>query len=232
VVRRVVLVQHDRGPADDRVHTCFLGHGFEPVMRRPFAGEALPASNEGIAGSVIYGGGFEAYATNRYPFLKEEVRWIEACIASDIPLLGICQGAQQFAHVLGARVGPPSGGEHEFGYCPLYPTEAGKSILAAPIHVTQSHFHTFGLPAGAVHLASSDLFENQAFSYGKTTYAFQFHAEVTPEGFRRWQERPGAPFGKFGVQEWAEQDRLMELHDAVQEAWFFGFLDRLFGPAA
>lgn len=225
---RLVLIRHGDEPLDDRVHSFAVSRGFEPAVVRPFAGERLGELDHGVAGSVIYGGMFEAYETEKYPFLKDEARWIEACMKRGIPVLGICQGAQQIAHVLGAPVGPPPGGEHEFGYYALYPTEAGREILPEPIRVTQSHFHTFGIPHGGVRLASSDLFENQAFSYGEKTYAFQFHAEVTAAGFRRTQER-STMFGKPGAQTREEQDRLMPLHDAVQEKWFLAFLDRFFG---
>lgn len=228
---RMVLIRHGDEPLDDRVHAFATSQGFEPAVIRPFTGEPLGEPDDAVHGAVVYGGRFEAYETGKYPFLKDEARWIEACMKRNIPLLGICQGAQQIAHVLGAPVGPPPGGQHEFGYYPVHATEAGKPILPASIHVAQSHFHTFGIPHGAERLASSDLFDNQAFRYGDNTYAFQFHAEVAPQGFRRWQERPGAPYGELGAQPRAEQDRLMLVHDAVQAEWFFGFLGRLFGSA-
>jgi GMP synthase (glutamine-hydrolysing) len=65
--------------------------------------------------------------------------------------------------------------------------------------------------------------------YGARTYAFQFHGEVTRNGFRRWQDRDRAPWGMAGVQSREEQDRLGVAHDPGQHAWFMGFLARLFG---
>jgi hypothetical protein len=65
--------------------------------------------------------------------------------------------------------------------------------------------------------------------YGATTFGLQFHAEVTRTGFRRWQSRDWACFGKPGAQNRDEQDRLGAQHDAAQHHWFMGFLDRLFG---
>jgi GMP synthase (glutamine-hydrolysing) len=65
--------------------------------------------------------------------------------------------------------------------------------------------------------------------YGATTFGFQFHAEVTPAGFRRWQSRDRAAFDKPGAQTRDEQDRLGPQHDLAQHNWFMGFLDRLFG---
>jgi GMP synthase (glutamine-hydrolysing) len=227
--RRLVLVRHDAGPRDDRVSTFGTENGFELDYRHPFAGETLDEPDDGVAGTIVFGGKYEVYETGKYPFLKDEARWLEACIKKGVPVLGICQGSQQIAYTLGAEVGPPPSGAHEFGYYELTPTAVGRDVFPAPLHVTQAHFHTFGIPAGAEHLASSALYPNQAFRYGDKTYAFQFHPEVTIEGFRRWQAAPWAAYGKPGAQDRQEQDRLMLAHDATQAAWFYGFLGRLFG---
>ncbi|WP_246675249.1 glutamine amidotransferase [Mesorhizobium sp. B2-3-4] len=227
--KRIVLVRHSDEPADDRVFVYLQQNGSEPVLRRAFAGESLDADDT-VAGGVIYGGMYNVYDTAPHPFLLEEYRFIDFCMNAGIPLLGICQGAQQIAWLHGAHVGPPASGVHEFGYYPLYPTEGAEDFLPAPIHVTQSHWHGFELPEGAQRLASSDLFPNQAFRIGDKVYGLQFHAEVTPIGFRRVQNRPGANYDKPGAQTREEQDRLVVLHDAAQAAWFNEFLLKLFPP--
>jgi len=227
--RRVILIRHGDEPDDDRVTAFLRGRGFATEVRKPFAGDELPDVNGGVAASVVYGGPFSVFEEDRHPFLIEEARWIGDCIAAQVPLLGICQGAQQIARVLGAEVGPAPAGWHEFGYYEIAATEAGRSLLPPSLVVTQSHWHGFGIPPGAERLAGSALFPNQAFRFGETTYGFQFHAEVTPEGFRRWQKAPWAMYGKPGAQTAAEQDRLMALHDRAQHDWFMGFLARLFG---
>ncbi|CAA9551456.1 MAG: hypothetical protein AVDCRST_MAG79-2735 [uncultured Thermoleophilia bacterium] len=229
---RVVLIRHDDGPPDDRVFTYLASHGFAPDIRRPYAGDRLGRPDGSVVGTVLYGGPFPVFETARHPFLRDEHRWLEACIDRQLPVLGICQGAQSIAATLGARCGPRPGEPHEFGYYRVHPTPAGTSFLPGPLHVAQSHFHEFETPEGGELLAWSDLFPQQAFRYGRSTFALQFHAEVTTEGFRRWQERPGAPYGRPGAQTRAEQDRLMDEHDARQAAWFSGFLGDLFGVAA
>lgn len=233
--RDLILVRHGDDPPDDRVVTFAVENGFNPVIRKPFKGESLgdPLCEPGpeVAGTVIYGGPFNVFDEDLHPFLKDEARWIRACMDRGLPILGICQGAQQIARLLGAEVGPAPGEPHEFGYYPIIPTDQARDFLPDTLHMVQAHFHTFALPQGAVHLATSPLFANQAFRVGDTVYGLQFHPEVTIEGFRRWQERPWAAWGKPGAQTRQEQDRLMAEHDAAQAAWFYGFLGRLFGTA-
>ena len=101
--------------------------------------------------------------------------------------------------------------------------------MPGPLHLFQAHFHTFDLPKGAVHLAQSDAFPNQAFRLGKNVYGVQFHAEVTIEGFQRWQMSKENSYGQPGAQDRATQDQLMYAHDAAQADWFYGFLAKLFG---
>ena len=232
MTKRVVLVRHGDDPPDDRVYTYLRANGFEADLRRPYQGDSLGEVDDTVCGTVIYGGPFNAFATQEHPFLKEEYRWIEACLTDDVPMLGICQGAQQIALHLGAEVGPKPGEPYEFGYYRVDPTEDGRDFLARPLWFTQAHYHMFGIPETAVHLARSEAFENQAFRYGDKVFGLQFHAEVTPSGFRRWQDDKGADFGKPGAQTREEQDDLQARHDDAQDAWFGGFMTSLFGTAA
>jgi GMP synthase (glutamine-hydrolysing) len=227
--KRVVLVRHGDDPPDDRVYTFLVSNGFEPVLKKPFAGEALDPPDGSVVGAVVYGGKYPAYETAEYPFLNDEYRFIDAVMKRGLPLLGICLGAQQIAYHLGAKVGPVEGDVSEFGYYRIEPTGNAGDFLTKPLHVSQLHYHTFGIPNGAERLAASELFPNQAFRYGDKTYGVQFHPEVTIEGFRRWQNSRWVRYGKPGAQTREEQDQLMYAHDAAQADWFYGFLGRLFG---
>jgi GMP synthase (glutamine-hydrolysing) len=231
---RVLIIRHGDDPPDDRVNTYLHLRGFDPVTIRPCNGDPVPQLDNTWAGSVVHGGPFSVFEERQHPFLREEHRWISQCIERELPLLGICQGAQSIAYVLGAEVGPPESGLHEFGYYELTPTADGiaEGFLTTPLHATQAHFHTFALPEGATLLASSQLYPNQAYRHGARTYGVQFHPEVTIEGFRRWQAAPWAAYGAPGVQTREEQDALMLEHDAAQAKWFYGFLESLFGSRA
>ena len=229
--QRVLLVRHGDGPCDDRVVNYLTLRGIVPDIRRPWQGDTLGDVTDDVIGTVIYGGMYNAYDADTDRFLHEEYRWIGAALDAGIPVLGLCQGAQMIAYHQGAWAGAPAHGQHEFGYYEVTPTGADPDFMPGPMHFVQSHFHTFDLPAGAVHLARSAKFENQAFRLGEAVYGFQFHPEQTIEGFRRWQAVKTATYAKPGVQSRAEQDRLMYQHDAAQADWFYAFLDKLFAQA-
>ena len=229
MAKRVVLIKHERSPGDDRAATWLAERGYELDWRFPHDGDGLEAPGDDVAGTVLYGGPHSISDIERHPHLAEEARWVKQCIERGLPTLGLCLGGQVIAHALGAEVRPGLHGYHEFGYYPLRPTEAGRDLIPEGLHVTQAHFHEFGIPEGAVHLAGSALFAHQAFRYGTRTFAFQFHPEQTVAGLRRWQAADWAPWDKPGVQSKAEQDALADRHDAAQDAWFRGFLEKLFG---
>ncbi len=137
--------------------------------------------------AVVLGGPIGAYETDAYPFLVPEIEAIAERLAQTKPTLGLCLGSQIMARALGARVYP--GGRKEIGWSPVSLTAAGtQSCLAALEATAVLHWHgdTFDLPPGAERLASTDLYENQAFALDRHALALQFHPEVTAAGLERW----------------------------------------------
>ena len=53
---------------------------------------------------VVLGGPMSAWDEKNHPWLIHEMRAIEAFMAADKPVLGICLGAQLLARILGARL--------------------------------------------------------------------------------------------------------------------------------
>lgn len=229
MAQRVVLITHDDSPKDDRVSARLAALGYALDWRRPYAGDELGEPDETVAATVLYGGADPKDArdwhSGRFPFIAAETAWVRACMAKNIPTLGICLGGGIISHALGAAIGPPEHGLHEFGYYRLKVTEEDRGEIPDNLVVTEIHYHGFDLPDGAVLLAASESYPVQAYRYGETTYALQFHPEITPAGFRRRQDADWAPWGKPGVQTREEQDALCAAHDAAQAEWIEGFLD-------
>jgi GMP synthase (glutamine-hydrolysing) len=155
-------------------------------------GDALP-DMDSFTHLLVLGGPMAVYEMHRYPYLVHEALFINAAIKGKKHVMGVCLGAQMIAHVLGGRVYP--GKRKEIGWDEVALTPEGMgdpamSVLALPgrnaAQVFQWHGDTFDLPNGAVRLASSDVYPNQAFRYGDRVYALQFHIEVTPAIVNDW----------------------------------------------
>jgi GMP synthase (glutamine-hydrolysing) len=146
-----------------------------------------------VSGLVVMGGPMNVDQTNEYPGLLAEIDWIRSAIAADLPVLGVCLGSQLLAAALGARVF--AGARKEIGWYGVQLTDAAAndgifSVCRAEEMVFQWHGCTFDLPVGAVRLAQSELFPNQAFRFGRAAYGLQFHLETTAEMIDAWLEEP------------------------------------------
>ncbi|MEK6745241.1 MAG: type 1 glutamine amidotransferase [Nitrospirota bacterium] len=155
-------------------------------------GQFLPAI-DAYTHLIIMGGPMAVYEMDRTPYLWAEAKFIEKAVKAGKHVLGVCLGAQMLAHALGARVYP--GGAKEIGWYDVDLTDDGMTDpCMAGLAVTgtrtakvfQWHGDTFDLPEGAVRLASSGLYPNQAFRYSDRVYALQFHIEVTPAIVHGW----------------------------------------------
>ncbi len=133
------------------------------------------------------------YDADQYRHLARERTIIQRAVENDLPVLGVCLGAQLIADALGAKVYPS--GIKEIGWHNLAPTKAANKdplfhVLKASEKVFQWHGDTFDLPDGAVHLAFSSLCVNQAFRYGRAVYGLQFHLEVDSAMIHSWLDVP------------------------------------------
>ncbi len=147
----------------------------------------------GYDGLVVLGGPMSVYETRKYPYFTTELHLIEEAIQKDLPVLGVCLGAQLIAKTLGARVTKNS--EKEIGWYDVSRTHAAEKDpvvghFRSSEKIFQWHGDTFETPRGAIHLASSQLCSNQAFRYGERVYGFQFHLEVDEPMIERWLNIP------------------------------------------
>lgn len=189
-------------------------------------GDAVP-DLDSFTHLLIMGGPMAVYEMQQYPYLVNEALFIDLAINAKKHVLGVCLGAQMVAHALGAKVYP--GQQKEIGWYEVALDPDGMSdplmsALALPdrnaAQVFQWHGDTFDLPRGAVRLASSDLFPNQAFRYNDRVYALQFHIEVTPAIVRDWLAREqGVDVASIT----AESERIFNAYQARAMKLYEGF---------
>ncbi len=188
-MRKLLVCQHVPYELLGTLNPLFKEHGFRIRYVNFGRFPELQPSLEGYNGLVILGGPMNVDQGHRFPHLHHEVKMVEAALKKEIPVLGVCLGAQIIAKALGAQVGQNP--EKEIGWHDVFLTEAGKKdFLFATFQQPEKIFHwhgdTFEIPRGAVHLAASEICKNQAFRYGKKVYGLQFHLEVDEPMIERW----------------------------------------------
>jgi GMP synthase (glutamine-hydrolysing) len=149
--------------------------------------EGVPLGAAGFTGIVSMGGPMSVN-DGTMEIEKEKGLLLEAK-GRGIPILGVCLGAQIIASAMGARI--YAGDQPEVGWGEVTLTQSGMAdpLMAGVdqvLPVLHWHGDTFDLPEGAVNLASSDKFENQAFRAGTNIYGIQFHLEIDEEMVREW----------------------------------------------
>jgi GMP synthase (glutamine-hydrolysing) len=184
------VVQHVpfEGPA--MIEPALRTAGADVHVVRADLGQQLPDAGD-VDVFVVMGGPMGALDDTEHPHLADERALLRACVEADVPVLGVCLGAQLLAAALGARVF--TGPAPEIGLGTVTLTEAGAAdpvlgagasseTATAPVPVLHWHGDTFDLPVDAQLLAWSRAYAHQAFRVERA-YGLQFHVEMDTAAF-------------------------------------------------
>jgi len=181
----------------DKLHLIVYQHTpeepmgyFETICREwniPFDYVRLFETNEvpniNATHVLILGGPMSVNDTRTYAYLADEKMWIRSFVKSEIPVLGICLGAQLIANAFGGKV---SACEEEVGWHEI--RRIGTGIIKdvpSTFRVFQMHTETFDIPVNGRILCLGENVRNQAFDIGSAT-GLQFHFEITAELVQNW----------------------------------------------
>jgi GMP synthase-like glutamine amidotransferase len=192
----VLILKNTPGEGPGTIEDFLIGHNIRYSII-DLSSEEIPAKDD-FDVLVILGGPMSANDADKIPYIKKEIELVTAFSGKGKKVLGICLGAQIMARAFGAKVYP--GTEKEIGWYDIEidPSDCKDRLLGvlaqdpqtrefqAGIKVFQWHGETFDIPEGAVRIAKSQLYPNQAFRYGEKAYAFQFHIEVREETIYEW----------------------------------------------
>lgn len=142
-----------------------------------------------LSGVIVLGGEMNVDELDDYPFLKSVRDLVTEAVDSELPVFGVCLGAQVLTRALGAgvrRLPVP-----EIGFLPVRATGTGATDpVVAPFasdkSVFQWHEDTCDLPDGAELLLTSEPVRVQAFRVAERAYGVQFHFEVREREIAAW----------------------------------------------
>lgn len=186
--RTLAVLQHVPFEGPGRIAALAESRGIDVEVVRLDLGEALP-SPAAISGLVVMGGPMNVDEVGDYAWLVPERALIADALRVRVPTLGVCLGAQMIARSQGGRVFAGPAEEIGMGHVDLTPAAAQDPLLEGEgVHMPCFHWHgdTFELPPGALRLAGSGTYPNQAFRVG-SGWGLQFHVEVDEELAEQWR---------------------------------------------
>ncbi|MBE9531576.1 MAG: gamma-glutamyl-gamma-aminobutyrate hydrolase family protein [Proteobacteria bacterium] len=186
---KALVLQHVAHEGLGTIYSELVSRKIRAEYVRLYMGQEVPAELDDYSCLIIMGGPMGAYDEEKYPYITDELKLIGQALERDIPVLGICLGAQLMARAAGSVV--YQGDTKEIGWYGLSLTADGLKDplfgeLPEEMTVFQWHGDTFDVPEGATLLASSLRFPNQLLRIGKNGYALQFHLEVMDVMVREW----------------------------------------------
>jgi GMP synthase-like glutamine amidotransferase len=136
---------------------------------------------------MVFGGSMNVDDEAAHPWLADQKFLLRALLVNEIPLLGVCLGAQLLAEAAGYE--PRRAPRPEIGWHRVERTGAGAEDpligrLPESFEAFQWHSYEMGIGGGEV-LACSDVCA-QAARFGPVAWAIQFHAEVSERDALKW----------------------------------------------
>ncbi|CAG0968488.1 GMP synthase [glutamine-hydrolyzing] [Phycisphaerales bacterium] len=182
----IIVFQHSDIGGPGRLGATLRDHGFRLDVRRPDlhgvgTTGGVPVDLDNVHGLIILGGPQNVTDLAKFPWMQAEVAMIKEAHARELPIIGICLGAQMIAHALGGEVVPRD--KPAVGFYPMLINTTGQvEPLLAGIAWDSPQLFTCGqevktLPQGATLLASNRNTRHVIFKTGLRTFASIAHFE-------------------------------------------------------
>ncbi len=227
---RVHYLQHEKHEGLGCIEEWLIKNQLEYAGTHLYVPHQLPLPGD-FDGLIIMGGGASIYEEAKYPYLKEEKKFIRKCIDEGKTILGICLGSQLLAEVMGAKVYP--GKQQEIGWFTVHFNEVLRERMMPdlPENFTVLHWHgdTFDIPSGARLIGSSEITPHQGFIYEDHVIALQFHFEINRKQLEVFIDGVGAELlPEEFVQTREELLGNAEIYEKENNRLMFRMLDNFF----
>jgi GMP synthase-like glutamine amidotransferase len=192
-MKPLLILRHSRSESPGILADALDNAGLPWQLHETWDGSFTHFEPDRWAGLVVLGGAMNTDQTDEFPFLPQVVTWLRQSLAAQLPVLGICLGAQLLAQAAGGRVHHHTVKEIGWYDIQLTPAATVDRLLegfSSGQCVFQWHGDRFDLPPGAALLATSSTCREQAYRVGATAWGLQFHPEVTAEIIDGWLTEP------------------------------------------
>lgn len=220
---RVLVIEHDAECPPALVGGWLEEAGCDLDVRRPYAGDELPALATYDA-LMILGGPMGANDDDAHPWLGPVKELVREARATQLPTLGICLGHQLIAVALGGTAGPNPRGQQVgllgVGWTEAAPVDRLLGPLTTPRRGVQWNDDVVTrLPEGAALLAQTGHGEVQVVRFAPLMWGVQLHPEVDVPVLRPWAESDRGSHETRGI----DTDGLLRdidaARDELDDAW-------------
>lgn len=191
---RIHYLKHVSYEGLGNIENVLVNKGCSLSHTSMYQDQSLPSIHN-IDALIVMGGPMGVHDEDEYPWLTLEKGFIESVLQRDIPVLGVCLGAQLIANILGAAV--TKNVYEEIGWFQVSRTNGlqDERVQELPLKFESIHWHkdTFDIPSGAANFLVSDGCANQGFVYGDNILGLQFHLELLPSNVHAIYQKSGNP---------------------------------------
>jgi GMP synthase (glutamine-hydrolysing) len=185
---RLVVLQHLDRPFLGGAAAPLRASGLELDQRDLKRGDPLPAPGEADA-ILSLGGDQSVRDIARYDYLEAEAELLREEAERGTPILGVCLGAQLLAHALGGTVERLP--RRVVDWCAVEKLPAAEDDpvvgpLPNPVRALHWNEDGFSIPPGGVELLTRATDGGEAFRWGDSAWAIQFHPEADEEALDGW----------------------------------------------
>jgi len=198
----IVILAHSSDCPADLLMDSLRHHGQRLRVIQLNAGGVVPADLDDVHG-VISLGGPQTVHLNDAPWMSAEKTFLKMAHDANVPVLGLCLGAQLLAAALGGETQAMK--QSELGWQTVKLNHIGREdalFAGHPWSGLKMCWHSdeiSKLPAGGQVLAASAACGVQAFSVGLRSYGIQYHPEWNRASILKQINGSTAKFESAGI---------------------------------
>jgi GMP synthase (glutamine-hydrolysing) len=190
---RILVVQHEAMCPPGWVGEWLVEAGAGLDVRKPYAGDGLPATLDDHDAMVVLGGSMGADDDADHAWLTDVKELVRVAAGRGVPTWGICLGHQLCAVALGGEVVRNPRGQQigvlDVGWHPDAVEDPLFARVPRPTRAAQwNNDIVVTLPRGAQPLARTGHAELQAARFAPTVWGVQWHPEAGGDIVRVWAD--------------------------------------------